>query len=39
MDTIVSSASSIFDAVIDFVTSLFDTATGSAGDVVSSISE
>ena len=39
MDTIVSSASSIFDAAIDFVTSLFDTATGSAGDVVSSISE
>lgn len=39
MDTIVSSASSIFDAVIDFVTSLFDTATGSAGDVVTSISE
>lgn len=39
MDTIVSSASSIFEATATFITSLFDTVTGSADDVVSSISE
>lgn len=39
MDIIISSATGIFNAVTTFVSSLFATVTGSASDVVSSVSK